>query len=53
MCSEEKRSGIEKTGKSAAEQIRGRLEQFPEEEFILQIPLNLNTAAESEVKNHE
>lgn len=51
MCSEEKRSGIEKAGKSAAEQIRGRLEQFPEEEFILQIPLN--TAVESEVKNHE
>lgn len=51
MCSEEKRSGIKKTEKSAAEQIRGQLEQFPEEEFILQIPLN--AAEESEVKNRE
>lgn len=51
MRSEEKRSGNENTGKSAAEQIRGQLEQFPEEEFILQIPLN--AAEESEVKNRE
>jgi hypothetical protein len=51
MRSEEKRSGNENTGKSAAEQIRGQLEQFPEEEFILQIPLN--AAEESGVKNRE
>ena len=51
MCSEEKRSSIEKAGKSAAEQIRGQLEQFPEEEFILQIPLNAEE--ESEVKIRE
>lgn len=51
MRSEEKRSGNEKTEKSAAAQIRRQLEQFPEEEFILQIPLN--AAEGSEVKNHE
>lgn len=45
------RKSDERTVRSAAEQIRGQLEQFPEEEFILQIPLN--AAVESEVKEHE
>ena len=45
------RKSDERTGRSAAEQIRGHLEQFQEGEFILQIPLN--TAVESEVKDHE
>ena len=45
------RKSDERTGRSAAEQIRGQLEQFQEGEFILQIPLN--TAVESEVKDHE
>lgn len=45
------RKSDERTVRSAAEQIRGQLEQFPEEEFILQIPLN--AAVGREVKDHE
>jgi len=45
------RKSDERTVRSAAEQIRGQLEQFQEGEFILQIPLN--AAVESEVKDHE
>jgi len=45
------RKSDERTVISAAEQIRGQLEQFQEGEFILQIPLN--AAVESEVKDHE
>lgn len=45
------RKSDERTVRSAAEQIRGQLEQFQEGEFILQIPLN--AAMESEVKDHE
>lgn len=45
------RKSDERTVRSAAEQIRGQLEQFQEGEFIMQIPLN--AAPEREVKNHE
>jgi hypothetical protein len=45
------RKSDERTEKSAAEQIRGKLEQFQEGEFILQIPLN--AAVGREVKEHE
>lgn len=51
LAMDSNRKSDERTVRSAAEQIRGRLEQFPEEEFILQIPLN--AAPEREVKNHE
>ena len=45
------RKSDERTVRSAAEQIRGQLEQFQEGEFILQIPLN--AAVGREVKEHE
>ncbi|MGN1382755.1 MAG: hypothetical protein ACI4W2_08070 [Eubacterium sp.] len=50
MNSDEEKVCDEKTVRSAAEQIREKLEQFQDEEFILQIPLD--DAGESEVKDH-
>ena len=45
------RKSDERTVRSAAEQIRGQLEQFQEGEFILQIPLN--AAVGRAAKEHE